>query len=370
MLGQSFKITKVAGIPLLVHWTFGFFFFWIAFVGYRAGMDQEGIFRLCLFAFVLFVCVVLHELGHAFTARRYGIETKDIIISPIGGVARLFRMPKKPKQELIIAIAGPAVNLLIAIFLAILLTTLTVRGIMPQGDPGRIFNDPKNFLPALFWVNVLLIIFNLVPAFPMDGGRIFRALLSMKWGRLTATKVAARLGQFLAVCFVLYGLWDWDLILVFIGLFVFMSAAGEYRSVYLDSLLSEKTVADLYRTEYTVLNDDEVIHRAIELHSQGIENDFLVVDGQDKILGVLTEESIQHAKARRDYESPVGAYLARDFRAVTPHLSLKSLVNLFQKEKFNILPVFEMDHMVGVVDRVAVSRYLQEQLGFWNRLKN
>ncbi len=117
MLSRSFHITNLAGIPVKVHWTFGFFFLWIAYTGNRAGMDSTGIWILCLFAIVLFVCVVLHELGHALMARKFKVQTKDIIISPIGGVARLLNMPTNPRHELLIAIAGPAVNLVIAVVL-------------------------------------------------------------------------------------------------------------------------------------------------------------------------------------------------------------------------------------------------------------
>ena len=370
MLGRAFKIATVQGIPLLVHWTFGFFFLWIAFVGYQAGMDQQGIFRLCLFAAVLFVCVVLHEFGHALTARRYGIQTKDIIISPIGGVARLFRMPKKPLQELFIAFAGPLVNLIIAVFLGTVLTLFTKRGIIPEGDPARIFNDPQNFLPALFWVNILLIVFNLVPAFPMDGGRVFRALLSMRWGRVRATKIAARLGQFIAVCFVFYGLWDWDLILVFIGLFVFMSAASEYRSVYMDALLSERTAADLYRTNYSLLDQEDLISRAIAIQEDGREHDFLVVDKMNNILGALSSESIQKAKELSDHQAPISKYMTDQIQSVDVRAPLKHIFNLLQKENAPILPVLDLNGLAGVVDRRLLHNYLREQMRLhrnWNK---
>ena len=365
MLGTAYQILRVTGIPIKVHWTFGFFFLWIGYIGNKAGLSQQGIIILCLFALVLFVCVVLHELGHALTAKRFGVQTKDIIISPIGGVARLFHMPEKPKHELIIAIAGPAVNLGIAILLGIGLVLFTEQGLMPVGDPEKIFNVPSNFLPALFWLNTALIIFNLVPAFPMDGGRILRSLLAMKWSRKIATKWASLIGQLLASAFIAYGLIQGDYILAFIGVFVFLSAASEYRMVAAEVLLQTGMVSDIVRSNYTAIFQDDTMGYAIDLYARGQERDFVVIDQWGKVQGVLHEEFIKDAEANADRLAPVHAYMSPSYESISQQLSLKDVLQLFQRKGYSIVPVFNTEKMIGVVDRQGLNHYLTARTSFW-----
>ncbi|NND34240.1 MAG: site-2 protease family protein [Saprospiraceae bacterium] len=365
MLGSAFQILRVEGIPIKVHWTFGFFFLWIGYIGNKAGLSRQGIITLGIFALVLFVCVVLHELGHALTARRFGVQTKDIIISPIGGVARLYHMPEKPAQELIIAIAGPAVNFVIAIILGVYLYLFTVQGLMPVGDPEKIFDVSSNFLPALFWLNTALIVFNLIPAFPMDGGRILRSLLSMRWGRKIATRWASLMGQLLASAFIAYGLIKGDYILVFIGVFVFLSAAGEYRMVAAEVLLQTGVVRDVLRSNYTAIYQDDLMHHAIDLHSRGPEKDFIVIDQWGQIQGVLHEEFIEDAKKKSDDQAPVKEYMSPSYESISQQLSLKDVLLLFQKKGYSIVPVFNTEKMVGVVDRKGLNHYLTARTSFW-----
>lgn len=369
MFGTAFQILRVFNIPIKVHWTFGFFFLWIAYVGNRAGLGQSGIINLCLFALVLFVCVVMHELGHALTARRYGVQTKDIIISPIGGVARLYAMPEKPLQELIIAIAGPAVNLVIALVLGIILILFTTQGVMPIGDPDKIFDIPSNFLPALFLLNVALIIFNLIPAFPMDGGRILRSLLSMRWGRKIATRWASLMGQLLAFVFVGYGLYQGDYILVFIGIFVFMSAASEYRMVLAEVLLQTGMASDILRSNYTPLYQDDQMQHAIDLHARGAEKDFVVIDQWGKVQGVLHDEFIARAEETADHEALVKEYMSPSYEHISQSLRLKDVLQLFQKKGYSIVPVVNTEKMIGVVDRQGLNSYLTARTSIWQNWK-
>lgn len=365
MLGLSYNISRIAGIPIKVHWTFGFFFIWIAYIGNKAGMTNTGIFRLCLFALVLFVCVVLHELGHALTARRYGVKTKDIIISPIGGVARLLQMPEKPKHELIIAIAGPAVNFVIAIILGTGLLLFTSQGLLPIGDPQRVFDYGPNFLPTLFVLNIILIIFNLIPAFPMDGGRIFRALLSMRLGKKTATRWASILGQIIAIAFFALGLYRSDFILSLIGVFVFLSAAAEYRMVQADFLLQNQLVANVLRSKFTAVFVDEPMSHVIELRNKGEEKDFVVVDEWGAIQGVLHDEFIAEAEKNQDYAGRVRAYTSPSFEPISQSWRLDEVLHLFQQKGYSIIPVYSTDRMVGVIDRDALNNYIRANTGIW-----
>ncbi len=366
MFSSAYKIAQVAGIPIRIHWSFGFFFVWIAYIGNRAGMDLRGIMMLCLFAIVLFCCVVLHELGHAMMARRYEVQTKDIIISPIGGLARLLHMPQNPRHELLIAIAGPLVNFVIAIIVGTGLLMFGSKGLLPTGDPAYIFNDLSNFLPALFLLNTVLIVFNLIPAFPMDGGRIFRALLSMRLTRERATRIATMFGQVIAVLFVIWGIYRGDFILSFIGVFVFFSAANEYKMVMADKLLTDTHVSDVLRSQFTPIYLDDSMKRVINLSAEGKEKDFIVLNEWQNVVGVLHEEFIQAAVQRGDSDAIVQDYVSASFEAVPPHLDLKRLFYLFQHKGYSIIPVFSIGQMVGVIDRQTLNEYISRNTSVWS----
>src|SRR3954452_2607609 len=203
----SVTVARIFGIDLLIQGTFLIFLAWIGLNYYRSA-GAEAAAQGVLFVVLLFVCVLLHELGHAITARRFGIRTPDITLLPIGGVARLERIPREPRQELLIAIAGPAVNVVIA---GILMLFLQQRA--TASDLGDLNTPRVGMLAKLATVNVFLVVFNLIPAFPMDGGRILRALLAMKLRYARATQVAARIGQGLAIVFALVGLFGNPLLL-------------------------------------------------------------------------------------------------------------------------------------------------------------
>jgi Zn-dependent protease len=213
----SWKLGRVAGIDLFVHPTF---LLLLAFVG----ASQGGLAAVLLVSAV-FGCVLLHELGHALTARFCGIQTQDITLYPIGGVARLSRMPRKPAAELLITLAGPAVNVVIAGALAVFLS------LGSGGDPWTIPSPTEDFLGALMSINLMLAAFNMIPAFPMDGGRVLRALLSGWVGRLRATEIAANIGQLLALAFGLWSVYHYELLRACLAAFVYMAAGAELARV-------------------------------------------------------------------------------------------------------------------------------------------
>jgi Zn-dependent protease len=222
----SWKLGRVFGIPLYIHWTFWLLPLWVVYMTARLGGAELAL-NLAVVA-AAFGCVLLHELGHALTARIYGIGTRDITLYPIGGVARLERLAEKPVQELWITLAGPAVNLAIA---TVLTAVLMVVGMF---DPGLVFGSLAGvFLVRLLFVNVLMVLFNLLPAFPMDGGRVLRALLAMGLGQLRATRIAVNVGLVMAVLLGLGGvLLLHNPFLVVIALFVFMAGQAELQAAY------------------------------------------------------------------------------------------------------------------------------------------
>ncbi len=227
-MDRSLYIGTYAGIPVKIHWTFIIIILLIAYISYSEKLDFSESISLSLYVFCLFLCVVLHEYGHALAARKYGVQTKDIILSPIGGLARLNFIPEKPKQEFIIAIAGPMVNLLIA---TLILIGILLSGsyIIPDEESIAILMHPIGFLQMIFVLNLVLFFFNLIPAFPMDGGRILRALLSMRLDRLKATRIASFIGRVIAVIFIIVGATKQYYALLFIGFFVYVTAYKEYE---------------------------------------------------------------------------------------------------------------------------------------------
>src|SRR5215218_8467611 len=223
-MGWSIPIGMVKGTVVRVHITFLLFLAWIGVAAFARG-GQGAALQSVVYILLLFLCVLLHEFGHVFAARRYGIQTPDITLLPIGGVARLERIPEKPTQELVVALAGPAVNVVIAALLF-----LALGGLPSMGDGTQVQNPGVDLLGRLAWVNISLVVFNLIPAFPMDGGRVLRALLAYRLGYARATEIAASVGQVVAFALGIIGLF-YSPILVFIAIFVYLGAAAEAGAV-------------------------------------------------------------------------------------------------------------------------------------------
>ena len=221
----AYRIARLAGIDVKIHWTFLILLGWFFYSYYReTNLIETGLYGIG-FVLAVFACVVAHEYGHALSARRYGIRTRDITMLPIGGLASLEKLPEKPRQELVVALMGPAVNVAIAGVLAVYLALTGQFGNFTAGGFNAL--DPRYFAENLFAVNVVLVLFNLIPAFPMDGGRVLRALLAMRWDRAKATRFAAGVGRTLAVGFVIIGFLNGNALLVFVGLFVYLGAGAE-----------------------------------------------------------------------------------------------------------------------------------------------
>jgi Zn-dependent protease len=227
----SLKIAKLGGIDIFIHFTFFILLTWVAFIQWKLNGSIGAAFLSLVFILAIFSCVVLHELGHALAAKKYGIKTRDIILLPIGGVARLEKMPSQPIQELWVALAGPAVNVGIAALCAVY---LLVSNTFTPTNELAITTGP--FVERIMGVNIFLILFNMIPAFPMDGGRVLRALLATRLAYVKATKVSANLGQGIALLFGVIGLF-YNPILLFIAFFVWMGAAQETRMIRAKSAL-------------------------------------------------------------------------------------------------------------------------------------
>ena len=339
----SWQVAKVAGIPIRIHATFFLFLVFLYVVLARDQSSKEAA-EWIGFLLALFGCVVLHELGHAITARRYGVKTRDITLLPIGGVARLERIPEKPAQEIAVALAGPAVNVVIALAL---LATLVATGVWETlRSPAEL---QQNFAGRLLAYNVFLALFNLIPAFPMDGGRVLRALLAIRLDYVRATQIAAGVGQGIALLFGLLGLWG-NPILLFIALFVFIGAGQEAQAVMMRSAFDGVPVGRAMIRDFRALRPTDPLARAVELLLDGHQQDFPVLAGPGEMPGILTRADLLRALANGDTARPVSEFTRTTCGTAHPRDLLDRVFQRMQETGCPAVPVVDADGtLVGMV---------------------
>jgi Zn-dependent protease len=356
----SWRIGELAGIAVYVHATFLLLVGWVAFGHWQESRSIEATLAGVGFVLAIFGCVVLHELGHALTARRFGVRTRDIVLLPIGGVARLERIPEKPIQELWVALAGPAVNVVIV---AALFAWLRLGGAWPPAEPMSTTGGP--FLGRLMMANAFLAVFNLIPAFPMDGGRVLRALLALRLDYARATQAAATVGQMLAFVFGFIGLFT-NPFLVFIALFVWIGAAQEASVVGIRSALGGIALQRVMLTDFHALAPDDPLRRAVELTLAGSQQDFPVVDGE-RAVGVLTQSALLRGLEERGRDAPVAGAMERDFE--TAALGEKAEAVFRRLEACNCHTILVTDHgrLVGIVTMQNVGEFLRIQSAIGHR---
>ena len=347
----QWKLGTFAGIDVFVHATFLLLIGWI---GYSHWLQYGTIAKVVegiLFILALFLSVVLHEYGHALTARKYGIKTRDITLYPIGGVARLERMPEKPIEELWVALMGPAVNVVIA---AILFVYLYLSGGLAELSDLTIASG--SFLMRLMLVNISLVVFNLLPAFPMDGGRVLRALLAMRMDYVRATQVAASIGQGMAFLFGLAGLFG-NPFLLFIAFFVWIGASQEASMVQMRNSISGIPVTNAMQTKFEVLSPSDRLDRVVNLILAGSQQDFPVVeDGQ--FVGVLTRDDFIKALSQHGQNTPVGEVIRRNIPAVDSHEMVEMALMRLQESGAKTLPVMHRGRFVGLVTSENITEFL------------
>ena len=315
----SLKLGKLLGIDVYLHFTFLLLLAFLGFYYWRTTQNVEAALRGVAFIVALFGCVVLHELGHALMARRYGIQTRDITLLPIGGIARLEKMPEKPMQEFWVALAGPAVNVVIA---AVLFVGLAATGgFTPVEELGV---TGGSFWQRLMVLNLILVAFNLLPAFPMDGGRVLRALLAMRLGRRRATAIAANVGQGMAILFGIVGFF-YNPFLIFIAIFVYLGAQAEAGIVEMQSALAGLRVRDAMMTRFRTLAAQDTLGKAVEELLAGSQQDFPVVEN-DQPIGILRRNDLVKALSEGRRDDAVTAGMSRDCETVDEASSLQSAV--------------------------------------------
>lgn len=355
-MGRSWVIGRVAGIKVLVHWTFILLLAWIVFSEAGKGSSTAGIISTVAFVLTIFLCVLLHELGHSLTARKYGIETRKITLLPIGGVASLERIPEDPRQELWVALAGPAVNVVIAL----VLLPFVWKGGLFIDAPMASVATAQGFINSLFRVNVALVVFNAIPAFPMDGGRILRALLALRMGRMRATQIAANLGQFLALGFVFFGLTSGNPMLILIGIFVYFGARSENVMVQHSELLKDFTVQNAMMTNFVTLSPADTVKNAADKLLSGSDQDLIVVDN-DEAIGIMTRALIIDSLRENRLHVSVADVMERNFDTVAINDRLTEVYANAQKRKNAFYPVVDTrgSHKLrGVIDMNNIQEFV------------
>ena len=358
----NLNLGSVSGIKIVVHWTFFFLIAWIVFSELKHNSNTSSIIFNLVLLLAVFVCVVLHELGHALMAKHFGIYTQKITLLPIGGMASLERIPESPKQELLITLAGPIINIIIA---SILYLIIPVNQIMELNFTESFeFLSAftlQNFLFYLYIVNVGLVIFNLIPAFPMDGGRILRAILAMNMNRVKATQTASSIGQFIAVIFLLLGLL-YNPFLVLIALFIFLGAYGENKIVQHLALLKGHSVEEAMLINITTFSPEDSIDLVVNKIISSTETNFVIVEDR-KVKGVLYHKDIINNSNKNVLVKDV---MKTVFKTVKYTDDLKEIYKIVFTEKKSFIPVLKQDKLVGVIDATNLNDYilLQAKLAY------
>lgn len=351
----SWRLGEYAGIAVYMHATFLLLIAWVAISHLASGDTLRGALGGIAFILALFGCVLLHEFGHALAARRYGIKTRDITLLPIGGVARLERMPDDPRQELVVALAGPAVNVVIAA--ALLIWLIVTSTLSPFGSVG-VASGP--FIERLLIVNVILVLFNMIPAFPMDGGRVVRALLAMRMEYTRATQTAANLGQGLAMLFGLFGLLTGHFMLLFIAFFVWIGAAQEASMVQMKSALGGIPVSRAMLTNFETVSPTDPLQKPVDLLLQGFQQDFPVLWGNE-LIGVLTRSDLISGLSQRGPNATVQEVMRRDFQIADPHDMLETAFMRLQECQCHTLPVVRSGEVVGLLTSDNLGEFMMVQ---------
>jgi Zn-dependent protease/CBS domain-containing protein len=368
-MSWSLNIGKVAGTVIRIHLTFLLFLAWIFAASYASGGAATAWDSL-VFMLLLFLCVLLHEFGHIFTARTFGVPTPYVTLLPIGGVAQLERIPEEPWEEFLIAIAGPLVNVAIA---AVLVYGFGAN--LHASAAAAVDNLKIPLVDRLAAVNLFLALFNMIPAFPMDGGRVLRALLASRLGYVRATEIAAMIGQVVAFALGFIGLMA-NPILIFIAIFVYLAASSEAHMVALRSASRGVPVSYAMMTQFATLSPDAHIDEAVQTLLQTSQGEFPVVDGAGKPVGVLGRADLIRTIKTRGPDVRVADAMVAGMPTVSHRATLEQAFKLLQQKSAQAVGVTDAGgKLVGFVtsETIAEMMMLQEALpagvrfGPWSR---
>ena len=345
-MAWSFSIGRLFGSDIRIHATFFLLLMWIGLAAYAEGGPSAALTSL-LFVLALFACVVAHEFGHALTARRYGIRTPDITLLPIGGMARLEKMPDRPAEEIRVALAGPAVNVVIWAVLTLFLGARSGEALVNLAEL-----TPTTFLAQLAAVNLFLALFNLLPAFPMDGGRVLRALLQTRMSRPRATEVAAHAGQVVALLMAFAGLATGNMILLLIAFFVFVAGNAESQDVSMRAATRRLQARDAMITSYESLTPTDPLQTAATTLIRTTQHEFPVLAPDGTLAGFLTRTALFSAMAGEGHAMrPVRDLMEQDIPHVHLDTSLETVTDALHKGAPAVVVCSAENKMLGYITR-------------------
>jgi stage IV sporulation protein FB len=368
-MGWSVTIGAIAGTKIRLHITFLLFLAWIFFASYASG-GSAAAWQSLAFMLLLFACVVAHEFGHIFMARRFGVTTPTVTLLPIGGVAQLERIPEKPWEEFLVAVAGPAVNVVIAAALVLLFdTSLEGRSLAAMDNPAI------SIVSRLAMANVFLVVFNLIPAFPMDGGRVLRAALASRLGYTRATEIAATIGQWVAFGLGFLGLFG-NPLLIFIAIFVYLAAASESQLVAVRAMSRGVPVGAAMITQFVTLVPDAPIDEAVETLLRTTQSEFPVIDGAGRPIGVLGRNDLIRTLKQRGRDARVADAMTAPVPVIGHRACLDEAFRVLQEKSAPAVAVVDgSGRLVGLVSSETIGEMLMVRdalpqgvrLGPWSR---
>jgi len=371
-MGWSINIGSIAGTTIRLHITFVLFLVWIFVASYASGGAQAAWYALA-FMVLLFACVVAHEFGHIFMARHFGVTTPTVTLLPIGGVAQLERIPEKPIEEFLVAIAGPAVNVAIAAVLV-----LIFGASLDTSNLAAVDNSAVSMIDRLAVVNVFLVLFNAIPAFPMDGGRVLRAVLASRMGHVRATEIAATIGQFVAFVLGFIGLF-YNPLLIFIAIFVYLAAASEAQLVAVRAMSRGVPVGAAMMTQFATLSPEATINEAIETLLHTSQSEFPVIDSAGHPIGVLGRNDLIRALKQGGPDALVGDAMTAPIPTVSHRSCLDEAFRVLQEKAAPAVGVVDgHGRLTGLVTAETIAEMLMvrdampkgRRFGPWDRIAN
>jgi len=350
----SLKLVTIKGISVYLHFTFLFFVVWLLVVYLASGMQWQQLIWSMVFTVSVFACVVVHEYGHAFVAALFGINAKRITLYPIGGIASIEKLPENPRQELLISGAGPIVSFVLAALLLLF---------APQHFSWKGFEEYSgelnkgNILFMLGWTNIFLAVFNLIPAFPMDGGRILRALLALKFNYIKATSIAAGVGKVIAFIIIIVGVLTMNFIVALIGVFIILFARAEESYLQIKTLVRGIQLKDVVMYDYDSMDAGITVNEAANILENNHSKYFLVmVEGSP--VGTLNRMEVMKAVSEQSYDKKISELMKQDIDHLEAEMQVEDVLNTFSENEEKIYPVFDRKNFLGVVNFQHIIEYL------------
>ena len=369
-MGWSLNIGTIAGTVVRVHITFLLFLGWIFAASWGAGGPQAA-WQGLAFMLLLFACVLAHEFGHIFTARVFGVSTPDVVLLPIGGVARLERIPEEPWEEFLVAIAGPLVNVAIALALV-----LFAGAHLSTNDLYAVESPHTSLIDRLAAVNLFLAVFNMIPAFPMDGGRVLRALLATRLGYVRATEIAAFIGQGVAFALGFIGLFA-NPMLIFIAIFVYLAASSEAHLVAIRAMSRGVPVSTAMMTQFTTLMPTAHVDEAVQTLLRTSQGEFPVVDDAGKPVGMLGRGDLIRALKELGPDARVADAMSTVVPTIGQRRCLEEAFRMLQEKSAPAVAVVDdsTGRLIGLVTSETVGEMMMlhdalpkgARLGPWSR---